>query len=655
MKRVEEQRKKIQSVEVSEAKEGEGAPRRRTETRDTLLTGWNDEVKTLYDMFNFNAKNHGNQPCLGTRKVDSNGKPGAYEWQTYEEVQKKRDQLGSGIKLLCEPEKGDAIGIYSLNRPEWIVSDLACTAFSWASVSLYDTLGADAVQYIINHAEIKVAICASKQLQRLLTAAEQCPQLKIIIAMDTPSDEDKEKVKNMGKEIVTFEEVMKKGEENPQDHVPPTPEDIYTIMYTSGTTGNPKGVILTHSCLVAEIAGVLAHKEGLVTSTDIHMSYLPLAHSFERAVIYFCLSVAARIGFSRGIITELVNDIQALAPTFLVGAPRVWARIHDKVLQQIDAKGGLAKKLFYKAFAAKQKAIAKGGSTPFWDKIIFAKTKARLGGRVKWILSGSAPLDPKLAEFLKICFCCQVMEGYGLTETSAGAFITAFDETQLGHVGTPLSCCECKLVDVPEMNYSSKDDPPKGEICLRGPNLFKGYFKDKEKTDEVLMEDGWFHTGDIGRWNPNGTLSIIDRKKNIFKLAQGEYVAVEYLEGVYLRSKYVAQVWVYGNSFKRYLLAVVVPDPDVLVPWAKQNGISATEFAEICKDEKVKKLILDDLTAVGKAAKLQGFEMIKDLFVESEQFSVDNDLMTPSFKLRRPQLLKYYQEKIDAMYEKLGD
>jgi len=436
----------------------------------------------------------------------------------------------------------------------------------------------------------------------------------------------------------------------------PKPEDIYTIMYTSGTTGDPKGVLLTHGNLIAELTGIRMHEPiGLFTDNETHMSYLPLAHSFERAVVYSILSYGGRIGFYQGNIVELFNDIATLQPTFLVGAPRVWSRLYDKLLMAVNTGSPVKKKLFHWGFAAKQKALQSGQSTPFWDKILFSKTKARLGGKVKFILSGSAPLDPKLGEFLRICFCCDVVEGYGLTENFAGACITAIDETQLAHVGKPLSCVEVKLVDVPEMGYSSKNSPATGEIMLRGANIFKGYYKDPEKTKEALEPDGFFHTGDIGRWNENGTLSIIDRKKNIFKLSQGEYVAVEYLEGVYIRSPFVAQVWVYGNSFKRYLVCIAVPDVDYLTLWAKQNGYSTTDAKALVNDEKVKQAVFDDLTKVAKDSKLHGFEYIKAVHLTAEPFSVDNDLMTPTFKLRRPNLIKYYKKEVDVMYEKIGE
>jgi len=285
---------------------------------------------------------------------------------------------------------------------------------------------------------------------------------------------------------------------------------------------------------------------------------------------------------------------------------------------------------------------------------LFSKTKARLGGRVRFILSGSAPLDPKLGEFLKICFCCSIIEGYGLTENAAGASISLLEDTQFGHIGPPLPHLEIKLVDVPEMSYSSKNKPQTGEVMLRGGSVFKGYFKDVEKTKEALEADGWFHTGDVGRWNENGTLSIIDRKKNIFKLAQGEYVAVEYLEGVFKRSKYVAQIWVYGSSFQRYLIAFVHPDQETVGLWAKEQGLQG-DLKAWCNNSKVNKLILGDLERVAKEGKLHGFEFIKAVTLAPEPFTVEKDLMTPTFKLRRANLVKYYKKEIDEMYEKIKD
>jgi len=246
------------------------------------------------------------------------------------------------------------------------------------------------------------------------------------------------------------------------------------------------------------------------------------------------------------------------------------------------------------------------------------------------------------------------MEGYGLTENLAGCCVTNPKDTKFGIVGGPFVGIEVKLVDVAEMNYSSKNTPPTGEICLRGPSIFVGYFKDEKSTKECMDDDGWFHTGDIGRWNADTSLSIIDRKKNIFKLSQGEYVAVEYLEQVYGRASLVNQIWIYGKSTERFLVAVVVPDFDLLTPQAKNLGINETDQSKFCQNPKVVEIVIQELNSTAKAAKLHGFEYIKAIVLSTEAFSVENNLTTPTFKLKRPQLLQRFQNEVNSMYQSLS-
>jgi len=230
-----------------------------------------------------------------------------------------------------------------------------------------------------------------------------------------------------------------------------------------------------------------------------------------------------------------------------------------------------------------------------------------------------------------------------LTETAAGGTIADIDDPKQGQVGPPIPCCEIKLVDVPDMGYLATDELPRGEVCIRGPTIFQGYYKADDQTKECMDADGFFHTGDVGRINEDGTLSIIDRKKNIFKLAQGEYVAAEYLEGIFQKNKYVLQIFVYGDSTQTCLVGVVVPDPETLIPWAKENGLS-TDLKELCANEKVQKMLLTDVTQTGKEAKLLGFEMVRAICLEPDAFSMENDLLTPTFKLKRPQLKDKYKE-----------
>lgn len=266
---------------------------------------------------------------------------------------------------------------------------------------------------------------------------------------------------------------------------------------------------------------------------------------------------------------------------------------------------------------------------------------------------GASPISPEVFDFLKICFGANVIEGYGMTETSCTISLTNFSDTNSGHVGPPIPCCEVKLVDIPEMNYYSTDQPyPRGEVCVRGPILFQGYHKDKAQTMEVMDEEGWFHTGDVGCWLSNGRLKIIDRKKNLFKLAQGEYIAPEKIENIYMRCPMVAQVFIYGDSLKSQLVGIVVPDVDVLIPWAKQQGIRKN-LAALCEDKEVVSSILDSIQAEGRIAGLTGFEQVHAICVIPEPFTVENDLLTPTFKLKRPQAKEKFRTQIEKLYQTL--
>jgi long-chain acyl-CoA synthetase len=283
--------------------------------------------------------------------------------------------------------------------------------------------------------------------------------------------------------------------------------------------------------------------------------------------------------------------------------------------------------------------------------------KKALGGNVKLIATGSAPIGKDVLQFLRVVLCCDIREGYGATETCAAVTVHIPGEYKAEHVGTPLTCCEYKLVDVPDMDYLSTDPYPRGEVCVRGHNVFKGYFKEPEKTREALDEDGWYHTGDIGRIDERGCLVIIDRKKNIFKLAQGEYIAPEKIENVYMKYSAIGQVYVHGDSIQSSLVAIVVPDQDTLpgIVAEKFPDLKEKSYVELCQQPKVIQMILGEMNRLGKKAGLQGFELVKAIHLEAEPFSVENELLTPTFKVKRNQAAKHYRQYIEALYNKIED
>ncbi|KAF7848124.1 hypothetical protein BT93_L2274 [Corymbia citriodora subsp. variegata] len=269
--------------------------------------------------------------------------------------------------------------------------------------------------------------------------------------------------------------------------------------------------------------------------------------------------------------------------------------------------------------------------------------------------SGASPLSPDIMDFLRVCFGCQVLEGYGMTETSCLASCVDDGDTISGHVGSPNPACEIKLMDVPEMNYTSEDQPyPRGEICVRGPNVFRGYYNDEVQTREVIDDDSWLHTGDIGLWLPGGRLKIIDRKKNIFKLAQGEYIAPEKIENVYSKCKFISQCFVHGDSLYSCLVAVVAVDQEVLKEWAASQGIEHEALEQLCNDPRAREAVLAEMDAVGREAELRGFEYVKAVALVFEPFTLENGLLTPTFKIKRPQAKAHFAKMISDMYDKLS-
>lgn len=619
-------------------------------TEDGLVGVSDPFMGTLYDNFRHAAELHPDRPCLGARTKRPDGSFGDYQFVSYKDVVFALTDIGSAIVGLGM-RPGTAIGVYSVNRPEWVVVEQACNAYGYPTVALYDSLGPNAVHYIAQHAELPIIFCAGENLDKMLSACAAeggLPNLRYIVALDDPKPEQRETAARLDKKLLTFGELRQSGHEHRVPHNPPKPNDLAILMYTSGTTGDPKGVMLTHANMISTVEAVVLHGIDL-RPTDVHFSYLPLAHSFERTVVTAMLRYGAAIGFFSSSILRMRDDIAALRPTIFCGVPRVFSRLYDRIMQQIAQAGGYRQALFHYAFATRQAALAGGQDTPLMNRIVFDKLKGAMGGRVRMMLTGSAPIDMKVLEFLRVCFCPTVLQGYGLTETCAASAITNVDDTALGRVGAPLACNEYKLVSVPEMDYLVTNDPPRGELWIRGNNVFSGYYKDRRRTEEDLDQDGWFHTGDVGQWNADGTLSIVDRKKNIFKLAQGEYVAVEQVENIYVKSRYVEQVFIYGDSFKTFLVAIVVPDREAVGSFADASAGGARDFEALCASAALRDAIFKDMVDVGRAGKLRGFEIVKGILLLAEPFSVDNDLMTPTFKLRRVQITKKFKPQLDAL------
>ncbi|KAB7503360.1 Long-chain-fatty-acid--CoA ligase 1 [Armadillidium nasatum] len=605
-----------------------------------------EDAKTLYEVFRRGVRESNNGPCLGSRDPSS-GK--GYQWLNYNEALLRAKNFGSGLVALgLEPGVKTFVGIYSQNCPEWILTEQGLYCQSMVIVPLYDTLGPEACSFIISQANISTVVCQDEK--KMLQLLNNPPRsLRFLIAIKDVSREVIAKAQKLNIEIKSFEEIEKLGAARGAREIPPKPGDLSTICYTSGTTGLPKGVLLTHENVVASVSATLVQlAEHKPHKSDVMLSFLPLAHMLERCCEVAVYIAGGAVGFYSGDIRNLVDDYKCLKPTITPSVPRLLNRVYDKVMAA--ASGSAIKRFMLRMALASKKAEIERGvvrRTSMWDKLVFKKVQDGMGGRLRLLVVGSAPLAGNVLTFMRCALGCVIVEGYGQTECVAPATLTVQGDYKPEHVGTPLPSNAIKLVDVPEMDYYAAQG--QGEVCIKGANVSQGYFKDPEKTKEAIDSQGWLHTGDVGEWLPNGTLKIIDRKKHIFKLSQGEYIVPEKIESIYLRSPYVGQVFVHGESLKSYVVGIIVPDVEEVKSWARSNGISGT-LSVLCNDPRVKQLILDDITERGKNAGLKSFEQVKDIYLHPDPFSVQNGLLTPTLKSKRPELRKYFKPQLDDLY-----
>uniref|UniRef100_A0A3B4YSQ3 Arachidonate--CoA ligase n=1 Tax=Seriola lalandi dorsalis TaxID=1841481 RepID=A0A3B4YSQ3_SERLL len=625
----------LQSVEVLG---GDLARRSVLQKEDGHMTHLYDDGRTMYEFFLRGARVSNNGPCLGSRKPKQ-----PYEWMSYKEVMERTENLGSAFLHKGHSKTTDPyIGIFSQNRPEWTISELACYTYSLVSVPLYDTLGTEAIAYIIDKACMSTIICDVVEKVNLVLDCVQDRKhsVKTIVLMETPDADLVNRGQLAGIHILSLQEME-----------PPQPEDMAVICFTSGTTGvTHTGAMLTHGNIVSNCSAFIKMTEFSCpfSPSDVHISFLPLAHMFERVVQGVMIVHGARIGFFQGDIRRLTDDLNTLKPTVFPVVPRLLNRMYDKIFGQ--ANTSVKRWVLGFAYRRKEAEILKGivRRDSIWDRLIFRKVQASLGGRVRLMITGAAPISPTVLTFLRAAIGCQFYEGYGQTECTAGCTMTVPGDWTAGHVGAPLPCNFVKLVDVPEMNYLAVNG--EGEVCVKGSNVFKGYLKDPEKTAEAIDADGWVHTGDVGKWLPNGTLKIVDRKKHIFKLAQGEYIAPEKIENVYIRSDAVAQVFVHGDSLQACLVAVVVPDPDFLSGWTKRTLGLDGSYEELSGRAEVKAAILEDMLQLGKKGGLKSFEQVKAIFIHTELFSIENGLLTPTMKAKRNEMRQHFKPQIEELY-----
>ncbi|KAI8318315.1 acetyl-CoA synthetase-like protein [Martensiomyces pterosporus] len=590
------------------------------------------------------------------------GNVGPYRWITWDIFHERFVNFSSGLMHLGM-HPGDRVGIFMSNRTEWVIAEFACYYQRLVSVPVYEALGQAAVEHVINETDLKTIVCTNENARYMLHMIEAIPVVHSLVVVDSLSNDVIAMGESHGISIRPFrfiEDAGAKGSVEPEKL--PGPNDVATIVYTSGTSGQPKGATLTHRNMLSSCAafGLLQASGDIchLSPSDCSMGFLPLAHCLGRMAMHIFISRGVKTAFPRGDTLKLIDDIRDLQPTVFVGVPRIFNRIQDKVLSAVKIKGGLPSALFHYALNTKKSNLHHGQVSHWlWDRVIFKPLREKFGGKLNLIVSGSAPISPEALEFLRCCFSCNVVEGYGLTETMGPCAITSVGDVEPGNVGAPIPCAMIKLQSVADLGYTVDDKPhPRGEILVKGGNVFTEYYRQPELTAQALDEDGWLRTGDIGKLDDQGRFHIIDRKNNLFKLAQGEFIAPERIESIYMDHFIVNQAFVYGDPLKSALVAVIVPDEELFPMFLKNKSIlppkSALPIADICRDSKVRREVIAELKSWGKAHDLRGFENAKNIYLCSTPFE-DLDLVTPTFKLKRKAAQEHFKDVLNDLYAEL--
>lgn len=632
------------------------------------------QFRTLHDILRLRFQSPMND-FIGRREIDpSTGQlQNFFSWKSNQQIQIDAECFGSGLLNLglC-PELAEQgmqplrmLGIYSKNTVEYLIADIAGMMQCISIVPIYDTLGEESTVYTFRVTKMATCLVTSNHVEKLLKE-KQAGKLQYLHNLIVPDLEkvSPETIRNFQGFVrfFSFEDIIRAGVQARRPWAMATPDHVYCFSFTSGTVGEPKGAYITHRNIISLIPGIQLKANNLVHPGDSYISYLPMAHVLERAVFVVLIYLGVKIGVYSGDVMKISDDAQILKPAIFVSVPRMFSKIHDGIRKTVDEQTPIKKNLFHHAIQSKLASLEKSGKVthPIYDQLVFRKIRARLGGNVRFMITGSAPIDGSMLKFLKCVFCCPMLEGYGQTEACGIEFVTDLRESGAGHVGGPQLQNEYKLVDVPEMNYFSTDRDqqgnlsPRGEIWVRGPNVIPGYFLNPEQTRETFSPDGWLKSGDVGQiLFPNNALRIIDRKKNIFKLQQGEYIAPEKLENAYkLASPFVNEIFVYGDGLRTCVVAIVHIDPPGITKLAQQFAIPDADPLQLKDSPEFLKKLCALLNETGKQNKFNSLEMLKGVFVDTRAFA-DNGLLTATFKLKRKDARTFYEREIDKMYSAL--
>jgi long-chain acyl-CoA synthetase len=585
------------------------------------------EIKRLFDFLTEQSNAKANQPFLAA-KVNK-------QWKhyTFKEVQDVSNQV-SQLLLNLNLKKDDKIAIIANNRPEWNFTDLGALQLGVVDVPMYPTISEKDYEFIFNDAGIQYAFVGDAGIyEKVKPLIGKVTSLKGIYTFDNIPG-----AVSFWDALPALDKVNLSEIQKAKDAV--NEQDLATIIYTSGTTGNPKGVMLTHLNLVSNIQSVKSVTP--FTENAKALSFLPLCHSFERIVFYSYLSKSVHIHYAESLET-IGENLKEVHPYCFTTVPRLLEKVYEKIMEKGNALEGFKRKLFFWSVRLGLK-YELGVNQGFWynfqlsvaRKLVFSKWLDALGGEVHFIVTGAAPMQPRLIKLFTAAGVV-VIEGYGLTETSPVLSANRIEEENrvIGTVGLPIPGVTIKIAE-------------DGEILAKGPNIMKGYYNRPDLTAEVIDSEGWFHTGDIGEFVNGKYLKITDRKKELFKTSGGKYVAPQVIENKMKESPFIEQIMVVGDS-RKFVSALIVPSFMNIMDWAKQNGLQLSDHHQVVDNSKIKDLINNEIDRLNKD--FGKWEQIKKFTLLTQEWTVEGGELTPTMKVKRKIIMEKCRPLVETMYE----
>jgi long-chain acyl-CoA synthetase len=586
-----------------------------------------DSFANLVDLWLKSSDQFAARPAFGTKTASG------WQWITYGELRAQVDAFRAGLSQLGIG-LGDRVGLISNNRVEWAVAAYASLGLGAAIVPMYEAQPASEWAFILRDSGSKAVLCATASIFDQLSAARgEVPSLEHVLGMALPESDPR-----------SYAHVLASGQGRQTPALSPAPQDVAGFLYTAGTTGEPKGVVLSHDNMVSNVNAVRALFP--ISCEDTSLAFLPWAHAFgQTCELHMLTSYGCAIAINDEV-PSLVGNLAEVKPSILISVPRIFNRIYDGVNKQMQDKPAPIRALFRRAIAAATQR-SRGQSLGLWDnlalaladKLIFNKIRGRMGGRLRYAVSGSAALSKEVGEFVD-ALGIQVYEGYGLTETSPVATVNYPGHRKMGSVGKAIPGVRI------EIDTQATGDAENGEIVVHGPCVMQGYHNRSKETGEVLRPDRGLRTGDMGRLDAEGYLFITGRIKEQYKLENGKYVVPSLLEEALKLSPYIANIMLYGHN-KPHNVALVVADVDSLKKWAGSQGKT---LGDLASDSAVQELIAAELARSGAAFK--SFERPTKFAVISEDFTVENGMLTPKLSLKRRKVLEKYGALLDSLYVK---